>query len=135
MQKQTIVIPMAPVSKGRPRLTTRGGFARAYTPKRTREAEEKIREALKEQWHHEPLECPVALEMMFYMPIPKSTPKKQYSAVLGAWHVKKPDIDNCIKLVSDAANGILWGDDSQVCSILAMKKMDKDPRIEITISW
>lgn len=126
---------MVPIGKGRPRLTTRGGYAHAYTPARTREAEEILREAIKEQWPHEPLECPVALQMMFYMPIPKSTPKKQYSAVLGAWHMKKPDIDNLGKLVCDSANGLLWHDDSQVCSLLMMKKLDANPRIELMVMW
>jgi Holliday junction resolvase RusA-like endonuclease len=35
--------------------------------------------------------------------------------------VSKPDISNIVKIVEDAANGLLWGDDSQVVFLTAGK--------------
>ena len=37
---------------------------------------------------------------------------------------KKPDIDNLVKFVLDAANGVLFKDDSQVVRVLATKMYD-----------
>lgn len=36
-------------------------------------------------------------------------------------HVKKPDLDNMLKLVKDAMTGIFWHDDNQVYAITASK--------------
>lgn len=36
-------------------------------------------------------------------------------------HQKKPDLDNLAKPVLDALNGVLWVDDSQVCSLYVQK--------------
>ena len=44
------------------------------------------------------------------------------------------DIDNCIKILLDAAEGILFLNDSQVTSLQVFKEYDKeDPRIEISV--
>lgn len=48
---------------------------------------------------------------------------------------KKPDADNCVKLVNDAGNKILWNDDAEIVSLYIKKMYCKDgnPRTEIEI--
>ena len=84
----------APVPKGRARVTTRGGFARAYTPAKTREYEDVVKSAGKEAMNgREPLESPLKLFLLFFMPIPKSASKKAKAEMLSGMmkHTKKPD--------------------------------------------
>lgn len=46
---------------------------------------------------------------------------------------KRPDLDNYIKALLDASNGILFKDDGQVAAMSAQKLYSLDPRIEIEI--
>ena len=63
----------------------------------------------------------------FYLPYPKSTPKKRF--VEGAKHQKKPDWDNFIKGFQDALSdaGILLGDDGKVSDGAVRKRMTTQP--------
>lgn len=63
---------------------------------------------------------PVRLKIEVYTPLAQSTPKGTVSMP----HVKKPDLDNVVKLVLDALNGVAWDDDQQVNCIFA-KKLDR----------
>lgn len=80
--------------------------------------------ALKMQQHaiiKEPLTGAIGIPLIvFTMPIPKS---KAGKVVEGQLHTVKPDIDNLIKGLFDAANGIAWVDDNRVASIGAVKKI------------
>ena len=60
-------------------------------------------------------DAPIDLKIIFYMPRPKSLPKR----VL--FHTKKPDLDKLVRAVKDALTGVLWSDDSQVMEIRARK--------------
>jgi Holliday junction resolvase RusA-like endonuclease len=68
------------------------------------------------------------------MPIPKTMPKKHYHLIE---HVKKPDLDNLIKLVKDCCNGIVWHDDSQVVKEECQKfySWDSNPQTLIEVKW
>lgn len=56
---------------------------------------------------------PVALTVVFVCTRAKSNKTKL--------HTQKPDLSNFIKLLEDAANGVLYHDDSQIVSIAAHK--------------
>lgn len=58
-----------------------------------------------------PLSGPLELSLTFLLPRPKRL--RQGSRVR---HTAKPDRSNLEKAVEDAMNGIVWGDDSQVCA-------------------
>ena len=49
-------------------------------------------------------------------------------------HTKKPDLDNLVKLVLDAYNGVLYDDDSQIISRSLSKMYSLTPGIEINIT-
>lgn len=68
---------------------------------------------------------PVRLKIEVYTPLAQSAPKSTISMP----HVKKPDLDNVVKLVLDALNGVAWDDDQQVNCIFA-KKLDRTCRRE-----
>jgi crossover junction endodeoxyribonuclease RusA len=62
------------------------------------------------------LEGPVRLLVAFYLPRPKSLPKKV------AHHTKKPDLDKLLRSVKDGLKAVAWHDDSQVVDVKAIKR-------------
>jgi len=111
----TFFLPVAPVPKSRPRFTRTG---RAYTPPKTREAERAYRILLGPHAPREPLSGAVSVEATFVLPKPKSYAKRFY----GQEHVRKPDLDNFVKLLLDTMNGTFWHDDSQIAALEASKR-------------
>lgn len=109
-----------PVAKARPRATRSGVV---YTPRTTMIAERNIREAYLERVNRrpKPTEKPVAVAITFYFPQPKNTSKKKLELNKGKPRAKKPDVDNLIKTVLDALNGVAWLDDNQVVAVYAQK--------------
>ena len=85
-----------------------------------------------------PLDGPISMSCEFYVEHPKGhyrTGKyfKQLKPGADTWRSKRPDIDNYIKLVLDALNGVFYKDDSQICHIEAIKKYSQDPRTVVEI--
>jgi Holliday junction resolvase RusA-like endonuclease len=123
-----------PVAKGRPRLTTVNGHARAFTPAKTRNAETAIQYAIRQQLSGVdllPRTLALALTVTFYRPRPVHLRK---SITLPT---TKPDLDNYIKTCSDAMNHYVFEDDSQITSIRALKRYcraGEPPRIELELS-
>ena len=117
----SITIPGKPIAKGRPRMGRNG---RVYTPERTRGAEESLQWALREGCPV-PLEGPLEMEVTFSFRYPKSWPKAKREAVeegTHPWYNRRPDLDNLLKLLTDAGNGVLWKDDTQVVAVDATKE-------------
>lgn len=86
--------------------------------------------------HGQPrLEGALMLELNLYFSIPKSTRKKDLPAMRtgGIRPVKRPDLDNCLKAVCDALNGIAYKDDSQIVGAVVQKFYSDEPRAEIEI--
>ena len=104
-----------PVPKGRPRSFRVGGFLGHYTPKRTAEWEKYVRLQARQQYKQAPLDCPIKIEVEFYLPRPKSLPKKY------VYHAKKPDLDNLNKAILDSLEGIIYTNDSRICQIVSRK--------------
>ena len=126
MKRLEIVIPIEAVPKARARVVVKDGKARAYTPVRTQEYEEYLSWLFKS-------ECPVPfekgvplrVELMCYLKKPKRC-KNEYP-------VGRPDWDNLAKTL-DAANGILWHDDSQIVVALVKKLWaDKEGWSKLTV--
>lgn len=116
----TINIPGVPVAKGRPRL----GRFHTYTPKKTVDHEEYVKLMwLQQHGNKQPSEKALTASVTFLFEPPKSYTKTQRKkAIEGMWHVKKPDIDNLIKTVTDSLNGLAYKDDSQIVKISAYKQ-------------
>lgn len=88
---------------------------------------------LRKQWQ-EPTQAACGVKAMFYMPIPASWSKKKQKEHDGKPVTVKPDIDNLIKGLFDAANGIVWKDDNQVIRCEAEKVYSMNPRIELEVT-
>jgi len=115
-----------PVAKGRPKFARMGNFVKAYTPLKTREAEESfVSQAIKFK-PTEPIKGAIKLDLTFISIKPKSAKKRIY------WEVR-PDLDNLVKLVKDALNGIFWVDDSQIILLSAEKRYGTDNSTEVGI--
>lgn len=114
-----------PVGKGRPRFTTRGGFARTYTDKATRTAEEHVVDAWREAGA-ERIDGLVEVKLIFCPCRPKAHYLKggglSAAGQRSIFPARKPDIDNLIKLVLDALNGNAYADDVQVCHLIALRR-------------
>jgi Holliday junction resolvase RusA-like endonuclease len=125
-----------PIGKARPKFARRGNFVSTYTPTKTRDYEDQIREAaVKAMGTSEPLETPVAAYFYITMPIPASYSKKRREACLSNAErpMKKPDTDNIVKAFLDAMNEVVYKDDSQVCSLHATKVYGSVGMVEVLI--
>lgn len=113
-------IPGTPVPKARPRVLKNG---MSYTPKKTADYEQLVKDIYGITPHGEPLEGGLLLKADFYFPIPKSYTKAQRSAIEDGKLPKttRPDLDNLVKSVTDALNGLAYQDDSQIIMIKAKK--------------
>lgn len=126
-----IIIPGTPVAKGRPRVSRWG----TYTPEKTVNYENLVKLSYMQQVNKDPLDGALEAEMTFYFPIPKSYTKKKKELIKSGKlkFLKKPDIDNCIKAILDALNGVAFCDDNQVFKVTARKEYSDNPRAEVFI--
>jgi Holliday junction resolvase RusA-like endonuclease len=81
----------------------------------------------------EPLNNPLHVNIKFFMPIPDSKKKGKIKTKEGNFHVSKPDIDNIVKGVFDAANSVVWKDDNLVVSVKASKIYSDEQGIELEV--
>lgn len=129
-----IVLLGKPVAKGRPRFNTQTGVA--YTPEKTVKYETQLRFAAGEvMGDRAPLEGPLRLEMDVVAPIPASWPKKKQAAARAGElrPTGKPDLDNFMKVI-DAANLVVWVDDSQIVDATLRKTYGDKPGMWIRVS-
>lgn len=130
-------IPGEPKGKGRPRL---GRSGHAYTPHDTATYENLVKVCFMQEFPNHaviPAGVPVSVGIRAYYPIPKSTSKRNRLAI-AMGHLlplKKPDLDNIMKIVCDALNGIAWHDDSQIVYALVAKYYGAEPKVTVRIKW
>lgn len=119
----TFEIPGEPVAKGRPRVTTINGHARAYTPTKTANYEALV--ALAAQTAGCPhYDGPLGITIYAYWEWPKSSwRKREHRGV----EVKGngPDSDNVGKAILDGLIGVAYANDSQVADLEIRKRYAK----------
>lgn len=121
MKPIILVIPGNPVPMGRPRVGPRG----ATIPERTVRAEREIAELTKIELINHPDRFPLHEEFGIILAFFEGVKAEQHMA----------DIDNCIKTVLDALNGIVWIDDKLVTRIEAtIERGNPNPRTEFMIT-
>lgn len=116
------------VPKDRPRHRIvsppgRKAFVHVYTPKATEDYEKRIAARARKVWGAPPSMRPIELQVTIYVEIPAAWPKwKREAAGRGeVCPTSVPDVDNVVKSVADAMNGIVYRDDSQIVTIDAVK--------------
>lgn len=121
----------------------RKSYVKAYTPRKTRWYEEKIKIDFYEQVlskrnssHYFEKGDMIKMEIIAYFGIPKSTTKKKISLMLEKIlrPIKKPDIDNIFKVIADGLNGLAYKDDAQIVEGVVKKYYSDNPRVEVIIS-
>jgi len=125
-----------PVGKGRPKFARRGNFVSTYTPTKTRDYEDLIKDAArKAMGSNELLETPVTVAIYITVPIPQSYSKKRTEACLSGSErpIKKPDIDNVAKCFLDAMNEIVYKDDTQVLTLHIAKVYGTVGMVEVMV--
>ena len=105
----------------RPKVTTRGKHPHAYMPAKARQYIDNCATIMGAHWRRPPMEGPVAVYVTFIHKRPmRLCRKKDPSGRL--WKDTRPDLDNLIKAILDAAQhpsaGVL-GDDGQVVMLEA----------------
>lgn len=126
-----------PVGKSRPKFSTFNGHAVAYTPAKTVSYENLVKLSFQQQCNCKPYDKDVQLaaKIIAYFPIPKSVSKKARQKMIDKEikHTKRPDVDNLIKAILDALNGIAYYDDSQICEIMCGKYYGEEPKVQVQI--
>ena len=129
-------VPGAPIAKGRPKFAVRGGYAVAYTPKRTVRYESTVALAASDAMAgRPPIDAAVRVEIRAFFPIPASWPKKRRQDAADGLvaHTYRPDADNVTKAVLDGLAGILIADDSSVCDLLVQKRYSDRPGVSVAV--
>lgn len=130
----TFTVPGEPVPQPRPRVSTRGGFARAYVPAKHpvhayRDAIATAARAAGAGVHGEP----VSVVIEFVWERPKSHMRKS-GIKPDAPALPRPDLDNTTKAVLDSLNGVAWEDDSQVQRLVVEKSYGPEARTTVRIT-
>ena len=127
-------VPGKVVGKGRPRINTNTGIT--YTPTTTKDYETLIQQYFLIKYpRYRPIENRIKVEIVAYIGIPKSTPKKSIESMLDGTisPTKKPDIDNIVKAILDALNKFAYNDDNLVCKIDVEKKYSLEEKVYIKV--
>jgi len=134
-------VPAIPKAQPRQRhrVVMSGGraFASNYTPTRdpVNAFKASVQHAAASAHHGAPLEGPLRMSVVFVFPRPKGMVWKT-KPMPRAWHTPKPDRDNLMKSLQDALNGLLFKDDSQICSGPIEKFIaagDEQPHVEVIV--
>ena len=127
-------IPGDPVPQPRARVSTRGGFARAYVPATHpvhayRQAVADAARAAGAGVHGEPVS--VVIDLVWERP--KSHMRKS-GVKPDAPVLPRADVDNAAKAVLDSLNGVAWEDDSQVQRLVVEKSYGTEARTTVRIA-
>ena len=133
-------IPGMPMGKARPRFRRNG---MAYTPKETKQYEQKIKDIALHQanicQYIKPSEdTPMRMHITAWYPIPASySNKKRQQIQDGTLQPnKKPDLDNIMKIIADALNHIAYHDDKQIVECVLRKQYvteNNDPNVAVFV--
>lgn len=128
-----VFVPGEPVAKARPRMTRTG---HVYTPSKTHHYEYKISLlGLKAMAGKSPLEDSLHIDILVIVSVPKSWSEKRKNEALAhkVYPSGKGDLDNFVKSALDGINGVIFKDDSQVCSLGARKIYGDPPGLYIGV--
>ena len=110
------------------------GGRRAYTPKKTKDYECRVRQSFSDAYHGDiPVyaeNTPVRAVIRIIQGVPKSWPKKKREAALAnqlAPTSRNGDLDNIAKSILDALNECVYADDCQVTTLIISKRYGSQP--------
>lgn len=140
IRKITLIIYGEQIPQGRPKFARVGNRVITYDPQKSKEYKNIVKlwatNQLKRIDGFKMFDSAICVDVTFYLRIPPSWPKKKrMEAECGAMRpVKKLDLDNLYKGLTDALTGIAWKDDSIITDASIHKRYTADTeRAEITI--
>jgi Holliday junction resolvase RusA-like endonuclease len=136
LEPVTVTLAGPPQGKGRARSSFRGRHIVHYTPEKTRCYEGMIRTAaIDALGDRAPIDAPVAFELTAVFPVPASwSERKRQQAIAGELKPgKKPDLDNIAKAWNDALNGVVYRDDSLICTMTLAKRYGLAPLVSVIV--
>ena len=130
----TVILLGEPTAWARTRVSSTGHL---FTPPRQRNVAAALRMACQTEMqaagiatYHEP----ISLILRAELPIPASwSKKKKAAALLGIIRPGRPDLDNILKLCSDALNHVAYADDALIAELRAEKRYSGEPKITLSI--
>jgi len=135
MKTITFTIEGDPVPQPRARISTRGGFGRAYVPgDHPIHAYRAAVAAAARAAGAEPTDAvPITLIVDLVFARPKSHYRKS-GLKPDAPKLPRPDCSNVLKGIEDALNGVAWVDDTQIGKEIIEKSFGTEGRTTIRIS-
>ncbi len=139
MKSVTFHVPGKPQGKARARTfySPRAGRNLSVTPDKTVLYENLIKDRYLREAEGFYLERgkPVELRVVARFLPPKGVSKKHMADMLEGRELplKKPDMDNIVKVVADALNGVAYHDDTQIVLITSEKTYSATEGLDITV--
>lgn len=120
--------------RGKARVRTNG--RRFFKDRKTRKAETGIGWAAKQAMKGYPiLVGPLSLDIIIWVAPPKSWSRNKRTHALDiGFVVGKPDWDNIGKLISDALNGIVYTDDSQISDAKIRRRYRENAGADVLVT-
>lgn len=139
MRSVTFSVPGKPKGKARAKTyrNKHTGFVTTVTPDETILYENFVKDQFlnKCQGLYFERGMPVTLRIVARFLPPKSISKKRQLDMLEGreYPLKKPDMDNIVKVVADALNGVAYNDDTQIVLVVAKKAYSANEGLDITV--
>jgi Holliday junction resolvase RusA-like endonuclease len=129
----TFRVPGDPIPQPRPRVSTRGGFAKAYVPAKhpVHEFRSRVADAARAAGLN-PRDGPVSIEIVATFGRPRSHLNKS-GVKRSAPALPRPDVDNVAKAVLDALQDAL-GDDTRVARLMIEKGWGSEGCTTVTVT-
>lgn len=132
-----LVFNIEPQSQLRPRAAynAQSRHIVVYDPKQTHEYKQRLHQLAQKQYTQPAFTQALKVDVSFFRPVQTSLSNKERERRISGEHrpVVKSDIDNYIKALFDALNGVVWQDDKQIVDLSAHKFYSDKPRIEIEV--
>ncbi len=129
------VLDGAPIVKKRPRFSRIKGKVVTYDSQRddVESVQKQLMQQLNANGLRKRIKEMIDLDIRFYTPIAKSTPKSRVDKLHGSYDRRRSDLDNYLKFYLDAMNNLIYEDDSQIVVLCSEKRYDVKPRTEIRL--
>lgn len=140
----SFIVPGEVRGQGRPRTAIRGGYASIYDSPEDKANKHNIQlyaaEAMTSAEHGNLISSPktgISVEILCYVKVPETMSKKRKEmAYRGEIRpLRKPDLDNVMKAVLDACNGVVWRDDKEVTKALICRYYSDRPKLVVMVRW
>lgn len=120
------IVPGKAIGKQRPRFARQGNFTKVYTPEKTVNYENWIKQCFISKYpNFKPLENPLRIHVRAFLFQAKSNRMPKPTI--------KPDADNILKSIADGLNGLAYIDDKQIVACVVEKYWGEIESVKIEI--